>query len=64
MRKPSYVVPYARARGISPQAMLKQLRRAGVNPLVPFDWERADKLLNGCRRIGRDHLRKRKVTHA
>jgi hypothetical protein len=61
MRKPGYLAAYAKARGISHVAMRKQLIRAGVNYLEPFDWKVADRLLDGARHLVRDSYRLREV---
>lgn len=60
-KKPGFLAAYARARGISHVAMRKQLMRVGVDYSQPFNWTVVDRLLDGARRLGRDHLRKRPV---
>lgn len=56
-----FLSEYARHAGISKQAMAKQLQRLGIDYHKPFDWDEADRLLDGYRHLGRDSYRKRRV---
>lgn len=64
MRRKGLLSEYARHAGISKQAMAKLLQRAGVDYTKPFDWDEVDRLLDGYRHPGRDHLRRRIVRHS
>ncbi|WP_447603043.1 hypothetical protein [Nitrospira sp. Nam80] len=63
MRKPGFLSAYARHAGISPQAMVKLLRKAGIDYYKPFKWDEVDEMLDGARHPGRDHLRRRRVRY-
>ncbi len=58
LKKPGYLAAYARAWGISHVAMRKHLMRAGIDYHKPFNWDRADELLDGMRHLCRDPYRK------
>jgi hypothetical protein len=58
-----FLSEYARHASISKQAMAKLLQRAGVDYHRPFNCDEVDRLLDGARHPGRDHLRRRRVRH-
>jgi hypothetical protein len=63
MRRKGFLSAYAAHCGISKQAAAKLLRRAGINYHRPFNWDEVDRMLDGARHPGRDHLRQRRVRY-
>ena len=63
MMRRGFLSEYARHLGISKQGAAKLLQRAGVNYHRPFDFDEVDRLLDGARHPGRDHLRQRRVRY-